>query len=41
MEPRGRADEHGEPLAVLLCVGDAGSNAATDHIAVTRYTLAQ
>ena len=31
----------GEPLAVLLRPGNAGSNTAVDHIAVTRAALAQ
>ncbi len=31
----------GEPLAVLLRPGNAGSNTAADHIAVTRAALAQ
>jgi len=31
----------GEPLAVLLRPGNAGSNTATDHIKVTREALAQ
>lgn len=35
------ADGTGEPLAVLLRPGNAGSNTAADHIAVTRQALAQ
>lgn len=31
----------GEPLAVLLRPGNAGSNTASDHVAVTREALAQ
>jgi len=31
----------GEPLAVLLRPGNAGSNTAADHITVTRQALAQ
>jgi hypothetical protein len=31
----------GEPLAILLCPGNAGSNTATDHIRVTRDALRQ
>jgi len=31
----------GEPLAVLLRAGNAGSNTAADHITVTRHALAQ
>jgi hypothetical protein len=31
----------GEPLAVMLRAGNAGSNTATDHIAVARQALAQ
>jgi hypothetical protein len=31
----------GEPLAVLLRAGNAGSNTAADHIAVARAALAQ
>jgi hypothetical protein len=34
-------DGTGEPLAVLLRAGNAGSNTAADHIAVTRAALAQ
>ncbi len=34
-------DGTGEPLAVLLRPGNAGSNTAADHIAVTRAALAQ
>ena len=34
-------DGTGEPLAVLLRPGNAGSNTAADHIAVTRSALAQ
>ena len=34
-------DGTGEPLAVLLRKGNAGSNTAADHIAVTRAALAQ
>jgi hypothetical protein len=32
---------NGEPLAVVLRPGNAGSNAATDHIEVARLALAQ
>jgi len=35
------ADGIGEPLAVLLRPGNAGSNTAADHIAVIRQALAQ
>jgi hypothetical protein len=35
------ADGTGEPLAMLLRPGNAGSNTAADHIAVTRDALAQ
>jgi Transposase DDE domain group 1 len=35
------ADGTGEPLAILLRPGNAGSNTATDHIAVIRQALAQ
>ena len=35
------ADGTGEPLAVLLRPGNAGSNTATDHITVTKDALAQ
>jgi len=35
------ADGTGEPLAVLLRAGNAGSNTASDHIAVIRDALAQ
>ncbi|GAB4100786.1 IS1380 family transposase [Sinomonas halotolerans] len=35
------ADGTGEPLAVLLRPGNAGSNTAADHITVTRQALAQ
>jgi len=35
------ADGTGEPLAMLLRPGNAGSNTAADHIAVTRLALAQ
>ena len=31
----------GEPLAILLRAGNAGSNTAADHIAATRLALAQ
>jgi hypothetical protein len=31
----------GEPVAGLLRPGNAGSNTATDHIAITRLALAQ
>ncbi len=34
-------DGTGEPLAVLLRPGNAGSNTATDHITITRQALAQ
>jgi hypothetical protein len=34
-------DGTGEPLAILLRPGNAGSNTATDHIAVIRQALAQ
>jgi hypothetical protein len=34
-------DGTGEPLAVALRAGNAGSNTAADHIAVTRQALAQ
>ena len=34
-------DGTGEPLAVLLRAGNAGSNTAADHITVTRQALAQ
>jgi hypothetical protein len=34
-------DGSGEPLAVLLRAGNAGSNTAADHIAVARAALAQ
>ena len=32
---------HGEPLAIMLRPGNAGSNTAADHIEVTRLALAQ
>jgi hypothetical protein len=35
------ADGTGEMIAVALRPGNAGSNTATDHIAVTRAALAQ
>ena len=35
------ADGTGEPLAVLLRKGNAGSNTATDHVTVLRQALAQ
>lgn len=35
------ADGTGEPLAIRLRPGNAGSNTATDHITVTRQALAQ
>jgi len=34
-------DGTGEPLAILLRPGNAGSNTAADHVAVTRLALAQ
>ena len=34
-------DGGGEPLAIMLRPGNAGSNTAADHIAVTRLALAQ
>ena len=34
-------DGTGEPLAILLRAGNAGSNTATDHIAVIKQALAQ
>jgi hypothetical protein len=34
-------DGSGEPLAVMLRAGNAGSNTATDHIEATRLALAQ
>jgi hypothetical protein len=34
-------DGTGEPLAILLRPGNAGSNTASDHIAVIRQALAQ
>ena len=34
-------DGNGEPLAVMLRPGNAGSNTAADHITVTRASLAQ
>ena len=34
-------DGTGEPLAIMLRPGNAGSNTAADHIAVTRLALAQ
>jgi Transposase DDE domain group 1 len=35
------ADGNGEPLAIMLRPGNAGSNTASDHIAATRLALAQ
>jgi hypothetical protein len=35
------ADGNGEPLAILLRPGNAGSNTAADHIETTRLALAQ
>ena len=35
------AEGSGEPLAVLLRAGNAGSNTAADHIAIARQALAQ
>jgi hypothetical protein len=35
------ADGNGEPLAILLRPGNAGSNTATDHIAAIKLALAQ
>ena len=35
------ADGSGEPLAIVLRPGNAGSNTATDHIEATRLALAQ
>ncbi|MDK3258182.1 IS1380 family transposase [Blastococcus capsensis] len=35
------AEGSGEPLAVMLRAGNAGSNTAADHIALTRQALAQ
>ncbi len=34
-------DDGGEPLALMLRAGNAGSNTATDHIEATRLALAQ
>ncbi len=34
-------DGTGEPVAALLCPGNAGSNTASDHIEITGKTLAQ
>ena len=34
-------DGNGEPLAILLRAGSAGSNTAADHIEATRLALAQ
>ena len=35
------ADGNGEPLAIVLRAGNAGSNTAADHIEATRLSLAQ
>ena len=35
------ADGNGEPLAIMLRPGNAGSNTAADHIEATRLALAQ
>ena len=35
------ADGNGEPLAIMLRPGNAGSNTAADHIEATRLAIAQ
>ena len=35
------ADGSGEPLAIMLRPGNAGSNTAADHITATKLALAQ
>jgi hypothetical protein len=35
------ADGNGEPLAIVLRPGKAGSNTAADHVEATRLALAQ
>ena len=35
------ADGNGEPLAIVLRPGNAGSNTAADHIEAARLALAQ